>query len=564
MNDRTNFDITGSMNGMMHSFESMFDQTCSRHILRKKIDRINTAYASERVFAIRDLEETLEKNHINTKIIVSTEGKVENANELIDLFPSLETLETQMYRRLSEMYVYFPGTKVFIKRLVNRLGNQEFQNGSTRLRILKQFLEYIRKSVYSIKKIRTLIKDSFTEEEAASFRQLKSEADKRHFYALSVKESIFAALDDPVSFGLKKDDVKLLYIRDNFARGRILNQGNTRRAVFEFGIVFGMTSYNVGDPVYSSDLDIEKNLFFDFCMNGYIDSLRERGEQAGGDIANDMLTVEGINYKNYAEVIYLYAMNHPSMPREDKIKFAIDLIKECSSLYRKTDAYEGEEQETQFYRGNTYATLFSKDGYAIAISDLPSYICRNYPLTDQNSSVSPIMQAAEQESARKEYLLLCDAYEEELQLYDRSLSDLEYTLGIFSDSKEGPDYCEYPFPEDLKTILLNFDRELKRHAERRNDIFRGYREKEEKSGKIRRDHVIVRRMDFLVLYYEYFIAVHEDDNETTVLMLEDVFRSFADHLNPVFEKSRYAPVSAKSMPDVILILFAYNMVTLLS
>ena len=71
-------------------------------------------------------------------------------------------------------------------------------------------------------------------------------------------------------------------------------------------------------------------------------------------------------------------------------------------------------------------------------------------------------------------------------------------------------------------------------------------------------------VDFLVLYYEFFIAVHEDDGEEEIMTLEDTYRSFADHLNPVFNKSRYAEISSKSMPDMILILFAYNMVSLLS
>jgi hypothetical protein len=67
-----------------------------------------------------------------------------------------------------------------------------------------------------------------------------------------------------------------------------------------------------------------------------------------------------------------------------------------------------------------------------------------------------------------------------------------------------------------------------------------------------------------VLYYEFFIAIHEDDSEEQILKLGDVYRSFADHLNPVFERARYASISSKSMPDVLLILFAYNMVSLLS
>ena len=568
MNSPSKSEITWHMDRMMESFEALFDQTCNQYLGKKLVERVQTAGMSEYLWARKDLEDALKNLKGTVKVEYDAKGRIKNSREIIRAFPSQEALERLLYERLSALYMYFPGTKVFIERLTDRLGDPDLAEGSVRLRILKQFLCYIRKSVYSIKKIRGIIEQQFSEKEREEFSKLKKEEEKRRFWAQHAKEIIFDSLTDPARFGLKPDDVRLLAISDNFARGRILNQGGTRRAIYEFGIVFGMNAYSQSDPRYDASLDIEKNLFFDYQINGYVDLLRERNEKAGADTANEELTTEGINYKNYAEILYLYTLNHPTLPREDRIKVAQDMIKACSpktGVTAESDtASEDTSEETRIFRSYTYSELLTDPGYSLSPEELVQHIRGHYPVTEINRSISPLMQAAEQNSARRAYLHLCEQMDEELVLYDREWDELDYTLGIFEGTGTEEDPSEYPFPEELRMILLELNNELRHFANRRQDIVRGYREVRNRAGEIRQEKTILRRLDFLILYYEYFIAIHEDDNEEGILMLEDVYRSFADHLNPLFAKSRYVEISSKSMPDVLLILFAYVMVSLLS
>ena len=53
---------------------------------------------------------------------------------------------------------------------------------------------------------------------------------------------------------------------------------------------------------------------------------------------------------------------------------------------------------------------------------------------------------------------------------------------------------------------------------------RGYKETKSRKGEIRKEAIVLRRLDFLVLYYEFFIAVHEDDGEEEIMTLEDIYR----------------------------------------
>lgn len=553
--------ITLRMNQVLAEFEGVFNQTCNQYLARRLINRLNSADLSEYKWVRRDLEETLRENSVQVEIRYDQKGHIANEEDVVNAFPSGDELENQLYKRLSDMYVQFPGTGQFIERLVLRLGDPVLGAGSVRLRILKQFLLYIKKSVYSVKKLRSLIEESFSVEERAEFSRLKKENDKRLFYAVHAREELFNVMENPEAFGLKKDDTRLLVMSDNFSRGRILNQGGTRKAIYEFAIVFGMNAYPRSDPRYDPERDVEKNLFFDFQINGYIGSLRERNKNAGADTANEELTTEGINYKNYAEIIYLFVLNHPEIPREEKIYRALELIKKCSAS--SPEEADRITDGTTLFRSHAILELMSDKGYQLDEENLIRYIKQNYP-AEENRSISPLLHSAEQNTARSEYLRLCEQIEDELRLYDRSLDDLDYSLGIFLGKGSEPEENEFPFPQDLRIILVDLNEELCRHVERRKDIVRGYKETKSRKGEIRKEAIVLRRLDFLVLYYEFFIAVHEDDGEEEIMTLEDIYRSFADHLNPVFNKSRYAEISSKSMPDMILILFAYNMVSLLS
>ncbi len=91
----------------------------------------------------------------------------------------------------------------------------------------------------------------------------------------------------------------MLQAADDLAAARFFARRNLREKLYLFAIAFGMKYSPAGtaDPFFA---DIRTNLFFDYYADNVVN---------GGSDAN-ILNCTGINYKNYAEVIYLYCIRN--------------------------------------------------------------------------------------------------------------------------------------------------------------------------------------------------------------------------------------------------------------
>ena len=192
-------------------------------------------------------------------------------------------------------------------------------------------------------------------------------------------------------------------------------------------MVFGMRSYaSPLDPDYDAALDVEKNLFRDF----YADNLLRY-------ITQDYLTNasayerepsgEGINYKNFAEVIYLYYLNRQDLIPRKKVTEAKAMIDRCAKRARKehllTSPEESPREYTEFYHRQ-----FLADVCALTPDKLEDYICSNYVFPSNLDKLGAMMAESQHRSAAAVYDRVLGSVLERTD--PETLAEINYDLDI--------------------------------------------------------------------------------------------------------------------------------------
>lgn len=196
-------------------------------------------------------------------------------------------------------------------------------------------------------------------------------------------------------FDTEKTEYMLLKIADDLANARFSSYGKTREYIYIFAIAFGMTSTGysedsivadkiTGDEKLKEDprkiTDIQKNLFWDYYADNIVNNSLFVG---GNDDKKRKVTVDGygINYKNFAEVTFLWCMRQDSLKPDEKLELAYEIIEYCKKNGKSEEDFKnsaldsGEEKTTQVYKTHYNDT-------AINITDkseFENYLIENYP-----------------------------------------------------------------------------------------------------------------------------------------------------------------------------------------
>ncbi|MCD7904684.1 MAG: hypothetical protein LUG24_03740 [Clostridiales bacterium] len=142
---------------------------------------------------------------------------------------------------------------------------------------------------------------------------------------------------------------KLLQICDDLTKGSFKNNlGKTRVYIYYFAFMFGMTAAIRETDIRDDKTDIEKNLFEDY----YCDNLVRFFESTYKD-SEYLSSFEkepagnGINYKNFMEVIYLYYLYRTDLNLKpgQKIDRAEKKIRECIKKAEKANKESGKDKE---------------------------------------------------------------------------------------------------------------------------------------------------------------------------------------------------------------------------
>lgn len=328
---------------------------------------------------------------------------------LVEQVDDRRTIEARLLQELHGIYREFPTSEDVMTRLVRRLADPGFSGDPVRLAILKQFVKYTDYNTAPVIKL-------------ARERYGLTVAQTKDMDALlgAMDDGIFAVLETfrDMNKQQKRDARRkyaLLRLADDLAHGWFRTNGKTKTDLYMFAFAFGMTADTgaVGD-VYDPERDVEKNLFRDYYQDnllryiaeGYAENLTEFEAEPSG---------EGINYKNFAEVIYLYYLRLPwqQMDAREKIRRAEKMIDRC--VQRAKEAPDRRRPEMMIT--DDYRDMFAGEIWALDEEDLEEYLLENYDIPSDAGQKARIVVQWGQYAALNNYLELLDTLEESVGVY---------------------------------------------------------------------------------------------------------------------------------------------------
>lgn len=208
---------------------------------------------------------------------------------------------------------------------------------------------------------------------------------------------------------------ELLRYCDKMAKGYFqTNSRVNRRNLYYYAILFDM-SYDMGDPSRREDdrSDITKNLFHDFYCDNILRFLFDAKE---GQTVTDLEaepTGEGINYKNFVDVVYLYYLVNADRYASpaDQIDAANQTIKACIDL-RVEQQKNGKEQvlltEAEYADPEATVIFRTKIGRALQCTEdeLPAYLLEHYRIPTVLDDIAKMPEISYSSSANHQMNLL--------------------------------------------------------------------------------------------------------------------------------------------------------------
>lgn len=256
--------ITRRMDGVLDGLQSEFKALYDRADFERKLWAIKKAgIKSGRPSKLRELFDMFDLCGIDYERGRDNEY-YENLVNSSDI-PSFAEIEDRMLIALFERYDQYPSPEDYMKRIVDRLCTAEdgWENDILRIRILKQFIKY----------------GNYLADAGYSGRKTITDYIKNKTGKKASEETVLSELDDAVFDGLetatkaqKKPEGKfgLLKVVDDLASGKFRTEGATKRSLYLFAMVYGMTYYSGkedGSEIIDYRTDVESNLFRDYYAN---------------------------------------------------------------------------------------------------------------------------------------------------------------------------------------------------------------------------------------------------------------------------------------------------------
>ena len=562
--------ITRRAESVLDGLESEFRELCTREDFERKIEALEKAGSkSDRPSKLRNLCDMFDMCGIEYERGRDNDY-YKNLVETSE-FPTFSEVADRMLLALFARYEEYPSPEDYMKRIVDRLCNEEdgWKNDTLRLRILKQFIkygDYLYAAGYGGKNaIREYV------EEKIGRRPSEEEI------LLHLEDEIFDRLKTAKK-PQKKPEGKfgLLKTADDLASGKFRTQGATKRSLYLFAMVYGMTYYSGSSEdaeIIHYKTDIETNLFRDYYSNNL---MRYISEAYKGNLDEYELdpSGQGINYKNFAEMIYLYYISKDCNPQE-KIRLSSEMIERVQEKqFRKGRVNVKEKDRTKFYRN-----LFGEEKLRLSESEFENYICEEYDCdtydgsyTRNNRTVdnkkSPFQMETAQKSAFREYQTILKG----LEKLGIALENCNYGLwftdvaafrksGIENICDRRNDIDRRKFEEFMELLIAINDFIGQTVTESEGDQNMKQERIDPSRKKTKALYVPspekVTRTSLMVAYYYYFNALHEDDGNYKWKSFKEVYNSFQDDIDPRLDAANYQRLSGKNIFDVLLTFSSY-------
>lgn len=578
--------ITRRMDAVLSGLEDEFKSLCSIGDFKAQLEALKKAGTNSdrpsKLSRLFDMFDSCGIAYERGRDNAYYEELVKNA-----ALPDSSEVEDRMLYALYTRFSEYPSPENYMERMVNKLCSAEdgWENDTLRVRILKQMVKY-----------GNYLKD-------AGFGGEKVICDyvKRKIGRKPSNEEVLNDLDDGIFDGLdtatkqqKKPDGKfgLLKAADDLAGGKFRSEGATKRNLYLFAMVYGMTYYageKVGKNVEIPDFktDIETNLFRDYYANNLMRFLSEVYRKKLCEYELDP-SGQGINYKNFAEMIYLYYIAKDCSP-QDKIKKSSEMIKRVQDKQFKQGKpdLEREEGSTVFYRGlfqNEQADdLFSEDILNLPAEEFEEFLCRHYDCDTFTGSyetkkgmvdgkIGVFQLGTEQNSAFREYKAILQDLTELLEEKGLSLENCNYGLwfaDIAAFQKKGyeniceriPDIDRDKFDEFME-LLLGLNSFMGYTVDEEISEQNGEQEWTELSKRKTKALFVpsagsMTRTSLIVAWYYYYNALHENDGKGKWKNFEELFNNFKKGIDVRLETAYYQPLSGKNIFDVLVVFSSY-------
>lgn len=522
--------------------------------------------------------------------------------------PKFSEVEKKIMKTLFEKYKKYPFPKDYMKRIVDRLEiDDDWKNDTLRLRILKQFIKYGNCLTYEI----TVSNEKTNKEkrkkiavyggEAYINSYVKSKIGKKAKNNDELIENIDDNIFDVLTNATKEDrrgKYALIKIADDLAEGKFRTSGATKASLYFFAMVYNMTYYSgSSDEIMDYKSDIEKNLFQDYYTNNLIRYITEsyRGHLKEYEVDP---SGQGINYKNFAEMVYIYFISKDYSPQE-KIKLSNEMINrlkitENKNILKKTETIVIRERFTEDIL-NLSEELFEK-----FISE--NYDCSCVKIEEKNDGkivkrkIGLMQVESEQNTAYENY----NSILENIKKLGFALEECNYGL-YFTDvsafKKYGYDIFDIG---EIDKPKENYKQEIKDFADllmgvnsfigNTVDEFTGKKTKKSESETIKfvniqeiikelsQEHTEISkyktpalfiskpenitRTSMIVAYYYYYIkniekSVIEKSCYLGGMGFRETFEDFKSGVDEYLESSFYQPLNGKNIFDLIIVFSAY-------
>ncbi len=374
--------------------------------------------------------------------------------------------------------------------------------------------------------------------------------------AMGTKDEIYRQAKKDFLKPMKKATA-LLKLADDLASGKFRVNGATKEQLYIFAVAFDMSA---GQENTDESRDIEKNLFHDYYNDNLLRYVLDEEYIRNTTNYENEPSGEGINYKNYVELIYLYYLSkHPLMSAREKLERIQSTIERCAKAAK--------ELPGAVEKAPTERTVFFKEDYLrsmLQISDeeqLVDYICSRCYVYNPSHSSARISYASNRNTASAMYKELSERMLEEYPEFFGSMYDnVELNNGLelaplmeqlrLENSEDKNFVGSVLEDSSFITLLDRLDKKLHTKKRRIMSLVKSSRQ----------DAAECTRTELISLYYCYFRFVLEELAEDFGIMdLPSLYREFCEGdgirpgINHYLSEARFQTISPKNAYDMFVV-----------
>lgn len=561
--------ITQTVDAMMGELDHDLQVLNSRRDFEMKIGDIQQAAAEHKISRLQLLLAELFRMFDESQIQYETGKPLSYYQNLIqnsDL-PDFSDYESQVLHALYRQYQSFPTPSQYLARIVKQNSNPEdhWESDSLRLRILKQFIKY----------------GNYLADAGYGGRMVIRNYVKQKTGKTPDMVQVLSLLDDGVFSVLENSDKAfrkpsgkygLLKLADDLANEKYRAEGATRQSLYLFAMVYGLKfePYEISSNAGAGS-DLEKALFRDYYSNNLMRWLSDAYKPGMTEFEVDP-TGMGINFKNFAEVVYLYYLSS-DLPAQEKISRSAAMIQR---LIESADTPA--EKELSSDSGSSMTTFMSTGNYrSAALKQISRILPKGRKLTelDEEELFETIRNGFDTQvwkRSEKTGKLYRIGEMQVMNTQNSAFREYQRLLRLLDEAFLRPEDCSYGlWFADLEALqsdprLADLDPAEKQKFLKvlgaADSYLKGTLNASSHPLKIASSEKVTRSA-LLFAYYYWFNENYFDDEQLRKIPFSQFFQYFKNgmgdekSIDEIFEDSFYQPLSGRNIIDVLTAFSSY-------